>query len=247
VAINTGPILIVEDIASVRELIELQLKLRGYNTRSAKDGQDALDRIAEERPAVILTDILMPRMDGFALAHKVRTNPQTASIPIIFLSATYVSAEDEKFALGLGAMRFLPKPINTDELLITIADALTGQAHAQPPMSEKDFYTGHRQRLQTKLRQKSQQVARNKEQLATLPEDQRETYARLLAEAQEQYDELQRELSVLVKVLQQLNQDPAKAEASAAGAVPAGTTRPAEKNESPKDAAPPPSPDVPKN
>ena len=213
-SISTGPILIVEDIASVRELIEIQLKLRGYNVVSARDGQEALDFIAKERPSVVLTDILMPRVDGFALAHKLRTNPQTSAIPIIFLSATYVSAEDERFALGLGAMRFLPKPVNTDELLIAVADALTGQAHSGPPMSERDFYTGHRQRLESKLRQKAQQITRNKEQLGTLPEEQRETYRRLIAEAQQHYDEIQRELAVLVKVLQELSQEQDKHEAA---------------------------------
>ena len=208
--ISTGPILVVEDIAQVRNLIEIQLKLRNYTIVTARDGQEALDLITKEKPAVILTDILMPRVDGFALAHKLRTDPQTSSIPIIFLSATYVSAEDERFALGLGAMRFLPKPVNTDELLIAVADALTGQAHAAPPMSERDFYLGHRQRLESKLRQKAQQITRNKEQLEVLPEDQRETYRRLIAEAQEQYDEIQRELAVLVKVLQELNQEQVK-------------------------------------
>lgn len=203
-SISTGPILVVEDIATVRELIEVQLKLRGYNVVAARDGQEALDLIDKERPSVIVADILMPRVDGFALAHKLRTNPQTAGIPIIFLSATYVSAEDERFALGLGAMRFLPKPVDADELFICIADALTGQAQAGPPMTEREFYIGYRQRLETKLKQKAQQIARNQQQLAGLPRDQQETYRKLVGEAQDQYDEIQRELSVLMKVLQEL-------------------------------------------
>jgi CheY-like chemotaxis protein len=205
-SISTGPILIVEDIASVRELIQVQLKLRGYNVVGARDGQEALELVTKEKPAVVITDILMPRVDGFALAHKLRSNPQTAGIPIIFLSATYVSAEDERFALGLGAMRFLPKPVEADELFIAVADALTGQTKTAPPntMSERQFYTGYRQRLENKLQQKAQQVTRNKQQLEAVPADQRETYRRLVAEAQEQYNEIQRELTVLVKVLQEL-------------------------------------------
>lgn len=203
-SISTGPIMIVEDIASVRELIQVQLKLRGYNVVGARDGQEALELIAKEKPAIVITDILMPRVDGFALAHKLRSNPQTAVIPIIFLSATYVSAEDERFALGLGAMRFLPKPVEADELFIAVADALTGQSQTVPPMPERQFYTGYRQRLENKLQQKAQQVTRNKQQLETVPADQRETYRRLVAEAQEQYDEIQRELTALIKVLQEL-------------------------------------------
>lgn len=204
-SINTGAILVVEDIAAVRELIQVQLTLRGYQVITARDGQEALAMVEEHRPAVIVTDILMPRVDGFALAHQLRSNPLTTNIPIIFLSATYVSAEDERFALHLGAMRFLPKPIDTDELFIAVADALTGQVlSAAPPLSEREFYIGYRQRLENKLRQKSGQLSRNQAQGEVVPPEQRETYDRLVSESQEQYDELQRELSVLNQVLQEL-------------------------------------------
>jgi CheY-like chemotaxis protein len=204
-SINTGPILVVEDIAAVRELIQVQLAMRGYQVITARDGQEALDLVAQNRPAVVVTDILMPRVDGFALAHRLRANPLTLSIPIIFLSATYVSAEDERFALNLGALRFLPKPIDADELFIAVADALTGQSSvAAPAMTERDFYTGYRQRLENKLRQKSGQLSRNQQQSVGVSSDQRDTYARLLAESQEQFDELQRELAVLNQVLHRL-------------------------------------------
>ncbi len=189
----------------MRELIQFQLTMRGYQVITARDGQEALDLVAENRPAVIVTDILMPRVDGFALAHRLRTNPLTLSIPIIFLSATYVSAEDERFALNLGALRFLPKPIDADELFIAVADALTGQSsNAAPPMTERDFYTGYRQRLENKLRQKSGQLSRNQQQSVGVSSDQRDTYDRLQAESQEQFDELQRELAVLNQVLHRL-------------------------------------------
>jgi CheY-like chemotaxis protein len=193
---------LVEDIAAVRELIEMQLKLRGYHVIGARDGQEALEMVRMTRPAVIITDILMPRMDGFALANQLRANPQTRGIPVIFLSATYVSAEDERFALNLGALRFLPKPVDTDELFIAVADALTGQGRTGVTLSEEEFYAGYRQRLEAKLRQKSLQVGRNQQLLDTVPPDQRDTYRRLLAETQEQFDEIQRELVVLVNVTQ---------------------------------------------
>jgi CheY-like chemotaxis protein len=204
VTISTGPILVVEDISAVRELIEVQLKLRGYSVLTARDGFDALDLMETVKPAVVVTDILMPRMDGFALAHHLRRNPQTVGLPIIFLSATYVSAEDERFALNLGAQRFLPKPVDADELFIAVADALTGQAQAAPPMSEREFFTGYRQRLETKLRHKAAQIARGRQQLESLSDDQRETYERLLSESQEQHDEIQRELAVLLDVLREM-------------------------------------------
>jgi len=205
VTINTGPILVVEDIGAVRELIEVQLKLRGYRVRTARDGVEALELIASEMPAVIVTDILMPRMDGFALAHELRSNPLMAGVPIIFLSATYVTLEDEQFALTLGAMRFLPKPVDSDELFVAVADALTGQDRHGPPMPERDFYAGYRQRLENKLRQKAAQVARSNQQLEHLPQNQRETYRRLVSESQVQCDEIQHELVVLSNLLKELS------------------------------------------
>jgi CheY-like chemotaxis protein len=205
VTISTGPILVVEDIAAVRELIEVQLKLRGYSVATARDGYEALSLMDSLKPAVVVTDILMPRMDGFALAHRLRADPRTAALPIIFLSATYVSAEDERFALNLGAQRFLPKPVDADELFIAVADALTGQTEAGPPLSEREFFAGYRQRLETKLRQKTAQIARGRQQAADLAGGQRETYERLLAEAQEQHDEIQHELTVLLDVLREMD------------------------------------------
>ncbi len=204
--IQTGPILIVEDIAQVRELLEMQLQLKGYRVVGASDGQEALELMAHEKPAIVISDILMPRMDGFALAHAMRKSPQTVQIPIIFLSATYVSAEDERFALNLGALRFLPKPVDADQLFLAVADALTGQTKpvAVTAMSERDFYVGYRQRLEAKLRQKAQQIGRNQQQMQNLPPEQRETYRRLVAEAQSQYDAIQAELTILTHVLQEM-------------------------------------------
>jgi CheY-like chemotaxis protein len=202
VTVRTGPILVVDDIAHVRDLLAVQLRLRGYTVVTARDGQEALDLIAQEKPAIIISDILMPRVDGFALAHQVRNDPQMAGIPILLLSATYVSAEDERFALGVGAIRFLPKPVEGDDLLVAVADALTGQSPSGPSMSEREFYINYRQRLKTKLQQKAQQIGRTQQQLDSAAEPQRETYRHLLVEAQEQYDEIQRELSLLANVLQ---------------------------------------------
>jgi CheY-like chemotaxis protein len=202
---ETGFILVVEDIAAVRELVEVQLRLRGHAVRTARDGQDALDVIAAGGvPALVVSDVLMPRMDGFALAHRLRREPATAHVPIIFLSATYVSAEDERFALTLGAMRFLAKPVDTDELFKAVAEALSAPTDSGVLLSEREFYTGYRQRLEYKLRQKSEQVTRSRQQLESRPAGQREDYERSLADAQNQYDEIQRELAVLNTVLQGL-------------------------------------------
>src|SRR5512141_2220301 len=156
-----GPLLVVEDIPNVLEFLEVTLRFKGYPVVTARNGQEALEAIQRERPALIITDILMPRMDGFALAHALRTNPLTLQIPLIFLSATYVTPEDKIFALNLGAIRFIEKPIDTDDFLLTIAEILTQGTPTMPlPMKEQEFYLGYRQRLESKLRHKNTQISR---------------------------------------------------------------------------------------
>ncbi len=203
-ATQTGPVLIVEDITAVREMIELQLRARGYDILTARDGQEALEVIARQRPAAIVSDILMPRMDGFSLAHRLHASPDTATIPLIFLSATYVSAEDERFALNLGAMRFLPKPVDLEELTEALSQALKMPTPQVSSLTDREFYIGYRQRLRVKLQQKAQQIARTQQQMAAVAPAQRETYRHALAEAQAQYEEIQRELEALSKALPNL-------------------------------------------
>lgn len=199
-----GKILVVEDVASARELTVLQLQGLGFDVIEARDGEEALSMIARERPAAIVSDILMPRMDGFALAQHLRTTPETASLPIIFLSATYVSAEDEHFALNLGALRFLPKPAEVEALAEAVRTALAAH-NEQPPLTDREFYVGYRQRLKAKLQEKADQITRTRQQLALVPEAQRETYRHILSNIQAQHAELERELDVLSKALQAID------------------------------------------
>jgi CheY-like chemotaxis protein len=120
-----GPILVVEDVSNIRELLDVTLTFKGYPVRTAADGEEALRIIAEERPALVISDILMPNLDGFGLIQRIRIDPKTRDIPIIMISATYVSEQDREFALKLGAVRFLEKPVDTDEFLLTVAEIMT--------------------------------------------------------------------------------------------------------------------------
>jgi len=172
-----GPILVVEDVPHILELLAVTLRFKGYPVVTAANGEEALKMIARERPAIVITDILMPRMDGFALMHRLRSDPKTSRIPVVFLSATYITPEDRDFALQLGAVRFLEKPVDTPEFLLTVAEILTqGPPTIPPPMSESDFYRGYRERLENKLRHKSQQIARTERLLATLPPEQKPAF-----------------------------------------------------------------------
>jgi len=197
-----GPILVVEDVPNIQELLAVTLRFKGYPVVTASNGQEALERISEERPSLVVTDILMPRMDGFALAQTLRTDPKTNQIPVIFLSATYVTPEDKDFALSLGAVHFLEKPVDTEELLLTIAEVLTQeQTTSPPPLSEKEFYQGYRERLESKLKHKNTQITRTERLLKTLPDEQKPAFESLLAEARAHREEIQRELDELYKII----------------------------------------------
>lgn len=200
-----GPILVVEDVPNVLELLEVTLRFKGYPVITARNGQEALERVNSEHPALIITDILMPKMDGFALAHALRKDARTRQIPVIFLSATYVTPEDKKFAMSLGAVRFIEKPIDTEDFLLTIAEILTMGSPTSPlPMSETDFYQGYRERLEQKLRHKSTQIMRTERLLQTLPEEQKGAFESLLGQAVNDRDEIQHELEQLYKLLNEI-------------------------------------------
>lgn len=207
-SIPYGPILVVEDVPHILQLIEVTLRFKGYPVVTATNGQEALERVAWEQPALVITDILMPKLDGFALVHKLRSNPKTSRIPIIFLSATYVTPEDKNFALSLGAVRFLEKPVDTEEFLLTVAEVLTiGPSTLPRPLGEEEFYKGYRERLEYKLRHKLNQIQRTERLLETLPEEQKPAFVTLLEEARGHRDEIQTELDELYRMLQKYAKD----------------------------------------
>jgi CheY-like chemotaxis protein len=186
---------VVEDVPNILELLDITLRFKGYKVMTSTNGQEALERIEEQAPALIITDILMPKMDGYAFVHRLRTNPKTASIPVIFLTATYVTPEDKAFGLSLGASRFIEKPIDTDDFLLTVAELLAeGPSPTPPALEQQDFYVGYQARLENKLWHKRRQIARAQALLPTLPHDQQEAYQAMLDQSVHDRDEIQAEL-----------------------------------------------------
>jgi DNA-binding response OmpR family regulator len=207
--IPAGPILVVEDIPNVLELLEVTLRFKGYPVSTARNGQEALDAVAKEQPVLVITDILMPKLDGFALAQKLRVNPITRTVPIIFLSATYVTPEDKAFAMTLGAVRFLEKPVDTEEFLLTVAEILTqGPPTAPEPLNEQLFYQGYRERLESKLRHKNAQIARTERLLYSLPAEQKTAFESLLDEARQHRTEIEHELLELHQLIDKSKNQP---------------------------------------
>jgi adenylate cyclase len=116
-------VLIVDDRESNVKLLERMLTPRGYKITTAHDGLQALDRVAQELPDLILLDILMPNMDGFEVAQTLRSHEETAAVPILMLTAL-TSVQDKIKALESGADDILSKPFYNVEVLARVRSLL---------------------------------------------------------------------------------------------------------------------------
>jgi CheY-like chemotaxis protein len=112
-------VLVVEDDDVIRQLITVNLELEGFEVVPAIDGQDALEKIAAVKPDVITLDVMMPRLDGWATAEKLREDPETAGIKIVLLSARAQGA-DLQHGQRIGVDAYLTKPFDPDELIEVI-------------------------------------------------------------------------------------------------------------------------------
>jgi chemosensory pili system protein ChpA (sensor histidine kinase/response regulator) len=109
-------VLVVDDSITVRRVTQRLLKREGYRVALANDGLQALERLQEEVPAVILSDIEMPRMDGFDLARNIRADERTRAVPIIMITSR-IAEKHREHARELGVDHYLGKPYSEDELL----------------------------------------------------------------------------------------------------------------------------------
>ena len=163
-----GYLLIIEDDPDILKLLETTLMFKGYRVMTARNGNEGLEVIQKERPAIVIADIMMPKLDGFGLVHRLRIHPETRDIPVVFITATYVASEDREFALKIGATQFIQKPIDLDGFLKTIAKLLEqGVPVVLEPLKEFNFYDEYRKRLEAKLEQKTVQIARDERLLET--------------------------------------------------------------------------------
>jgi len=108
-------ILVVDDNLDSRELVAKILQNRGYNVIEALDGEDALNKAREERPALILMDISLPKLDGYEVTRRLKALEELRDIPVIALTAHAMKGDREK-ALAAGCQGYVPKPINIREL-----------------------------------------------------------------------------------------------------------------------------------
>jgi pilus assembly protein CpaE len=134
----TRTVLFVDDEEHIRKVISTYLDRRGYEVVTAANGEEALRIIAERTPDIVVTDVSMPKMDGFELTRRLRAHPRTASVPVIILSAL---KQEERILAGYqaGADDYVPKPV---ELAVLAAKIEAALRHARPVATEAQAARG---------------------------------------------------------------------------------------------------------
>jgi len=165
-------VLIVEDNENSRVLLESSLGSNGYEVESAENGKVALTLANLKAPDLIISDILMPEMDGYAFCRAVKMDKDLREIPFIFYTATYTDPRDEKLAMDLGASRFIVKPLEIDlflkEIKMVLDDHKKGKIEVseQYLKSEQELQRGYSGVLGKKLDKKVRQLVEEKKKLA---------------------------------------------------------------------------------
>jgi CheY-like chemotaxis protein/two-component sensor histidine kinase len=155
-------ILIADDNPQNQYLLESILKGHRFEVISAKNGAEALDAALKNPPDLIIADILMPVMDGFELCRRWKADERLKQIPFMFYTATYTDEKDERFAMNLGADRFVIKPQKPEVLVQIVSEILTvcskDRSAAEPSLDEMESLRQYNEILFRKLEKKVKQL-----------------------------------------------------------------------------------------
>ena len=170
VSAHAARILVVDDNATHRKAVLMLLRHEGYNAIEAVDGADGLRAALAHRPQLVISDILMPSMDGYEFVRQLRANPELASTAVMFYTANYHSREAQKLAEQCGVARVLVKPGGARALLSAVTEVLAGAA--APPVQPigADFDRQHLQVLTDTLSKKADQLGALNSRFAALTE-----------------------------------------------------------------------------
>ncbi len=148
-------ILVVDDNATNRKLLSVLLRHEGHATLEAIDGEDGLAAARAERPQLVISDILMPSMDGYEFVRRLRSDPELGDIPVIFYTAHYHEREARALAQSCGVARVLVKPCPVADILGAVERSLTGLPEMPLAAAEEDFTREHLKLLTNKLSEKA--------------------------------------------------------------------------------------------
>jgi CheY-like chemotaxis protein len=119
-------ILVVDDDQVIQELLVVNLEMEGYDVLTAANGEEALERVKRDGPDLVILDIMMPKIDGWEAASRIKADPARAGTPVIFLSARAQDL-DVKRGLELGVAAYVTKPFDPVDLLDTVRRVLDGE------------------------------------------------------------------------------------------------------------------------
>jgi len=199
-------VLIVEDSIVNRKLLRYTFEHYGCTVIEAKDGEEGLDLAARHRPDVIISDALMPRMDGFQLLRALKTDPVLKSIPFIFYSSAYTGDKETELALSLGAEAFVTKPTEPEQLwektCAIMKEREAGSGIPDHPAADET----NEQYLREYSRIVSSKLVEKVRELEQLNENLEQRVQERTAELNERNDEIQQAYDDLKRVQAQLLQ-----------------------------------------
>jgi len=150
-------LIVADDDAVQRKLVALRLQNAGYKTVTAADGQEALEKTRKLRPFAVISDVLMPNLDGFGLCMAIRNDPEVAATPIILISNSYLDAEDKTLASRVGADELLVRTPELRDVIARLAAPLSPPRRRSAPFSiEPDL---ERERIRRMMAQLERQGA----------------------------------------------------------------------------------------
>jgi PAS domain S-box-containing protein len=144
-------VLVVDDHPANRDLVVTLLRYRGHTLLEAGNGAQALKIARAQHPDLIITDLVMPVMDGYELVRELRSDPGLAETRVIFYTANYLREEAEPIAAALGVYDTVSKPATPERILAVTDDALRAMAPPPLPIPAADLYKEHTRILSTKL------------------------------------------------------------------------------------------------
>ncbi|MBJ6801963.1 hybrid sensor histidine kinase/response regulator [Geomonas propionica] len=166
-------VLVVDDSRNDRKIIRYNFEWHGCHVVEAANGKQGLEVAAAELPDLIISDCLMPAMDGFRFLHELKKFQELSRIPFIFYSAIYTGSREAELAASLGATAFLEKPMRPDELWDEVgrlwAAELASERETEPrPMHEEEFLRDYSQVVATRLEEKVRELTEENESLLRL-------------------------------------------------------------------------------